>query len=52
MADYGWMALSLALSEQALSQTFSQPSDSVDDLLTNVNSKMTHIMNDIGPLKI
>jgi len=39
------------LFEQALSQHSSIDSDSVDDLLTNFNSKMTQIMDNIAPLK-
>ena len=34
---------------QALSQAPSQLSDSADDLLTNFNTRMTHIMDNIAP---
>ncbi|KAL2083495.1 hypothetical protein ACEWY4_021268 [Coilia grayii] len=39
------------LFEQALSHTPSQPSDCADDLMIHFNSRMTHIMDNIAPLK-
>ena len=41
-----------ALFQQALSETQSQTSESADDLMVNFNSRMTHIMDVIAPVKI